>query len=298
MSGGARMLFELEWLGGATEHFYRRARPDAERVPWGTIDASRYAPDLLAAVRGAWTEVAMNEYRAVASFAEVVRALADAMAPLDMIGMASDFLADEVLHTELAARVAMELGGAAPMEIDMGRFAVRADLDVTPGQRANELMLRVCCVGEAFAFGTGAPALKLPSHPLIKAVREIIMADEARHARLGELWLAWASDAWDDAERARLSRILERTLAGFRTFWSDEPGAVKDGITSRGFRVEHLHELGWLESARATPLAREVAEELLVPLARHGITLSDEARLDLFGSSPIGTDPQAIAKCN
>jgi len=276
-------LFELEWLGGTTEHFFRRSRPDADEVPWGTLDPSRYAPDLLQAVRGSWTEVSMNEYRAVASFAEVIRALTDAMAPLDMIGMASGFLADEVLHTELAARVAMELGGAAPMTVDMDRFALRADLRMPAKMRANEVLLRVCCVGEAFAFGVGAPALKLASHPMIKAVSEIIMADEARHKRLGALYLEWASEDWDDAERARLSRVLEDTMKGLRAFWSGEPGEVKDGVTSRGFRVDHLHELGWLESARAIPLAREIALELLAPLEQHGVRLSDEARASLFG---------------
>lgn len=279
-------LFELEWLGGTTEHFFRRARPDVDKVPWGTIDTSPYAPDLLQAVRGSWTEVAMNEYRAVASFAEVIRALTDAMAPLDMIGMASDFLADEVLHTELAARVAMELGGAAPMKVDMDHFALRADLRLPAKLRANEVLLRVCCIGEAFAFGVGAPALKLQSHPMIKAVSEIIMADEARHKRLGALYLEWASEDWDDTERARLSRVLEGAMKGLHPFWSDEPGEVKCGITSRGFRVEHLHELGWLESARATPLAREVAEALLVPLERHGVRLSDEVRAALFRVDP------------
>ena len=267
-----------------TEHFFRRARPDADRVPWGTIDTTRYAPELSEAVRGSWTEVSMNEYRAVASFAEVIRALADAMAPLDMIGMASDFLADEVLHTELAARVAMELGGAAPITVDMEHFALRADRSLPAKQRANEVLLRVCCVGESFALGVGTPALKLASHPMIKAVNEIVMADESRHKRLGALYLDWASEDWDDAERARLSRVLEETMKGLRVFWSGTPTTVAEGITSRGFRVDHLHELGWLESARAIPLAREVALDLLAPLARHGVCLGDAARTSLFGA--------------
>lgn len=276
-------LFELEWLGGTTEHFFRRARPDAAAVPWGTVDTARYSPALLAAVRRSWTEVSMNEYRAVASFAEVIRALTDAMAPLDMIGMASDFLADEVLHTELAARVAMELGGASPMKVDMDRFALRSDLRLPATMRANEVILRVCCVGEAFAFGVGAPSLKLDSHPMIKAVNQIIMADEARHKRLGALYLDWAADDWDDAERARLSRVLEETLAAFAPMWSSAPSNVVDGVVEpHGFPVAHLHELGWLESARAFPIAREVAEELLVPLERHGLTVRDEVRARLF----------------
>jgi hypothetical protein len=47
-------------------------------------------------------------------------------------------------------------------------------------------------------------------------------------------------------------------------------------------RVDHLHELGWLESARAIPLAKRVAEQLLVPLERHGVVISTEARAELF----------------
>ena len=269
------VLFELEWLGGATEHFFRRARPDVDKVPWGTVDTSRYAPELLAAVRSSWTELSMNEYRAVASFAEVIRALADAMAPLDMIGMASDFLADEVLHTELAARVAMELGGAAPMMVDMDRFAFRSNMKLSARQRANEIILRVCCVGEAFALGLSTPALSLDSHPMIKTVNQIIMADEARHKRLGALYFEWAGEDLDDEERARLSRVLEDAMKGLRTFWSGEAG-------SRGFRVDHLHELGWLEAARAIPNAREVAIDLLAPLERRGIRLGDEVRASLF----------------
>jgi hypothetical protein len=280
MSG--RTPFELEWFGGTTEHFFRRARPDVARVPWGTLDTTRYAPDLLAAARASWTEVSMNEYRAVASFAEVIRTLVEAMAPLDMIGMTSDFLADEALHTELAARVAMELGGAAPMTVDMDRFAIRADASMPAKMRANEMMLRVCSVAEAFAFGVGAPALKLASHPMIKTVSEIIMADEARHKRLGALYLEWASPEWDDAERARLSTVLEDAMRGLSSLWLRAPNPVKDGITSNGFSIEHLHELGWLESERAFPHARSVALDLLVVLERHGIRLGAASRAALF----------------
>jgi hypothetical protein len=275
-------LFELEWLGGATEHFFRRARPDVDKVPWGTIDVGRYTPELLEAVRRSWTEVSMNEYRAIASFAEVVRCMADAMAPLDMIGMASDFIADEALHSELAARVAMELGGAAPIEVDMDRFAIRTDPKMPAKMRLNEVMMRVCCVGEAFASGMGAPTLKLASHPMIRAINEIIMSDEARHKRLGALYLEWAADDWDDQERERLSRVTEQALKGLSVFWSGTPSPVKDGVTARGFSVEHLHELGWLESARSIPLAKQVAQELLVPLENYGVRIDESVKASLF----------------
>ena len=73
--------FELEWMGGAAEHFFRKARPATEDLPWGTLDPRQYDPEAVAFARGAWTEVAINELRAVASFSEVLRALVEVRAP-------------------------------------------------------------------------------------------------------------------------------------------------------------------------------------------------------------------------
>jgi hypothetical protein len=59
--------------------------------------------------------------------------------------------------------------------------------------------------------------------------------------------------------------------------------AVKDGVTEEGYRVDEIHELGWLESARFAPLAREVVEsDTLAPLAKFGVVLSADERARLF----------------
>ncbi len=36
--------FELGWLGGAAETRFRHQRPEAEAMPWGSLDASAYPP--------------------------------------------------------------------------------------------------------------------------------------------------------------------------------------------------------------------------------------------------------------
>ena len=87
-----KVPFELEWMGGAAERHFRKARPGIDHLPWGTVNPSKYAPAAVDQARASWTEVAINEYRAVASFSEVLRALVDVKAPLDLLGMASDFL--------------------------------------------------------------------------------------------------------------------------------------------------------------------------------------------------------------
>ena len=60
--------FELEWTGGPAAHHFRKARPEIDDLPWDTLDPRAYPPELVAAVRGSWTELAINEYRAFAFF--------------------------------------------------------------------------------------------------------------------------------------------------------------------------------------------------------------------------------------
>jgi hypothetical protein len=224
----------------------------------------------------------MNEYRAIAAFSEVVRALVEVKAPLDLIGMTADFLADEARHVELASRVTMELGGAVPQGLDMEKFAPRTDPRHKAYERANEIVLRVGCIAETFSGGTAAQTLRVATHPLTRAVYETILADESRHRRFGWLYFEWASEYLDDAERARLARVAVATLETFSGFWRCTPSPIVDGKTRDGWRVEQIHELGWLPSERFVEVARDVVrQDILAPLAKIGIVVGadDAARL-------------------
>src|SRR4051812_23188651 len=105
-------VFELELIGGDTEKSYRKMRPEVEEMPWGTLDISQYSPDLLLAARKSWTGAAFQEHRTGAACAKALGALIEARAPLDLIAVSTRFPLDEMVHVELCARIAMELGGA------------------------------------------------------------------------------------------------------------------------------------------------------------------------------------------
>jgi hypothetical protein len=268
--------FELPWLGGAAEHHFRKARPEVEDLPWATIDTSEFAPRAVERARLAWTEVAINEYRAAAWFTEVVHALLDAKAPLDLIGMASDFLADECSHVEMASRLAMALGGGVEQLVDVERFAVRPR-GLTAFQRANELVLRISCIEEAISGGTAGVSLETTSHPLPRAVYEAILRDEARHRRLGGLYFEWALRRIDDAELRRLGGVLRDVLNRIKPLWTPSTEAVAEPP------CPDTRALGWLEPARFAEVAREVVvRDILDPLATIGIAITTEEREQIF----------------
>ena len=277
-----RRLFDLEWLEGPAEVFFRRLRPGAEDLPWGTLDPRDYPDELVDRARVSWTEGAYNEYCSAAAFAALLGALLETAAPVDLVGMAGGFVADEMLHTELNARVAMELGGGAPYLVDFGALAPRPDPDLSPLQRAAELAVRVSCVGEAFSLPMLVGSLRAAAHPLTRAVLQRIARDEVAHARVGWLFLDWAAPRLEDAERARLAAVALDALRDQQPYWKQARSHAADGVTSEGFQLLHVHQLGWMEaSAYADRARRAVREEIVAPLAKAGIELpaSEVARL-------------------
>ncbi len=279
-----REPFELEWFGGVAAKYFRRIRPGVDDFPWGTLPVSEYPPLLVDRARVSWTEAAYNEYTTAYAFGELLLALLEAKAPIDLIGMAGDFVTDEMLHVELTSRLAMELGGGSPHQVDFSGLSQR------PAHgpalcRAAELAVRICCVGEAFSLPMLAGCLKTSAHPLTHAVLERIVQDEAPHGRLGWLFLEWASDRLDDEERTRLAEVAVSTLRTFSPLWQRLTSRVSDGVTSEGFLLRQVNELGWMEaSAYGERARRTVIEEIVEPLAGFGIALGQSVVSELCGA--------------
>lgn len=204
---------ELDWLGGAAERRFRRARPGIDDLPWGTL---RVADEDAAAARASWTDGAFSEYASAAAFAALVTALLEAGAPIDLVAMASDIVVDEMVHVELNARVAAELGGAAPYLVDLERVAPLLPPGLPAVERAAELAVRIACVGEALSVPVLASSLGAATHPLIRAVLARIVRDEGPHARIGWLVLDWAGDRVD---RRRLAGVARARLEAYAPLW-------------------------------------------------------------------------------
>jgi len=203
---------ELEWLGGAAEHRFRRRRPEVEDLPWHELRAGDLPSDAVERARIGWTRNVIGEYAGAACFGAVSQALLAARAPVDLCAMAADFVVDELAHVELAARVAMAFGGAAPAAIDLEALVPPLDPALTARQRANELVVRVSCVSESFNVPSLAARRKPAQNPLLRAAHDLLLRDEAHHARFGWLYLDWTADALEDAERARLAAAADHQM--------------------------------------------------------------------------------------
>ena len=260
----------LEWLGGPAAFHFRKARPELD-FDWESLSQRDYPPAFIDAARGVWMGIVIAEYAAIAAFAEVVGALTQARAPLDLIGMTGDFLADEVRHVELASRVVMQLGGAPARSLDTSRLVPHTPTAHSPFERANELALRIGCIAEVFAGATATPIMRETTHPLLRAVYESILRDEARHRRFGTLYFEWAADRLSPGERNRLGAVTLDALRTYAPIWRRAETIADEQPSWVGRKPQ---ELGWIEPSRYAELSRRVVrEEIVLPLRELGLAV-------------------------
>jgi hypothetical protein len=262
-----RERFELDWMGGPAAARFRRLRPGTDALPWDSLDPRAFPGELVQRARLSWTEGAVGEYTSAAAFAALLRDLLEARAPLDLVGMASEFVADELMHCELNARLAMALGGAAPFLVDLEALVPPVDAAAPPLERAVERAVRLCCVGEALSSPLLAGTAAVAAHPLTRAVLGRIARDEPAHGRLGFLVLGWAAPRLGAGERARLARIALETAVDYAPTWRTLPESDACGAFARA----DVHALGWMEPRRYRATARRALARIERDLRRAGL---------------------------
>ncbi len=261
-------LFELEMLGGPMERRYRKARPEVDRMPWGTIDLAAVDPAVASAARQSWTTAAFQEHRTAAACAATLRALVEARAPLDLIAGFARFPLDELVHVELCARMAMELGGAVELWHEPWALAADAEQSLPPLLRACQLVVRNFCVGETLSIPLLHGAWIRAGHPLPRAILGRIVKDEAAHVIFGWTFLDWALPLLPPEGPDLVVRTATAAVAAIRSLWDElrqRPAAP----------AGDAHALAWMASDEYLALAdRSMRTRVLARFAARGLVVS------------------------
>ena len=264
-------LFELELYGGPSERRYHRMRPEILEMPWGSLAESLaknpISADERVRAQRAWTGAAFQEHRTAVACTATLRALLEARAPIDLIGMATRFPLDEMAHVELASRMTLELGGATEIRYLPADVLRDPDADMPNLLRAADMVVRFFCVGEALSIPLLRGAAHAARHPLARAVLHRIVRDEAAHGTFGFTFLDWAEPLLSDADRAYLGQAADRTIRATQAQWQAISGAL---------RAEAEHDaLAWMHSEAYLALARRsMSRNVVAPLRRRGIPIS------------------------
>lgn len=267
MAAGER--FELSLYGEGVERRYRKMRPEVEAMPWGSFDVARLSPSALAAARTAWTGATFQEHRTGVACAMTLRAMMEARVPLDLIALSTRFPLDETVHTELCARMTMELGGAIDLRHDPQKMLVDAPLDLPPLLRAADLIVRFFCVGETMSLPILRGAWRACEQPLPRAILGRIVRDEAAHGQVGFMFFDWAIDHLDERAREHVGVAADQVIGALIRRWQESRASRPDDHDASG------DTLGWTRSDACFAIAeRALEEKVRRPLRDYGIPIT------------------------
>ena len=199
------------------------------RDPWpdyAAFQADRYPSELRRAAALQWAGRARAEHGSVHQFAALTHALAEARAPLHLLGALSRLITDEVRHAEMCAATALAIypegvpderrlfGWPSPKA--PWRDAPRpSDGDGAILQWTAEAVLVANCIGEALSRPMLDALALVSTDPLAEGVCRQILRDEHLHATFGWETLGWLMPQLDDQGRAAVQQRLTRSLRGF-----------------------------------------------------------------------------------
>jgi hypothetical protein len=172
-----------------------------------------------------------------------------------------------MVHVELCARMAMELGGGTEILHEPDQLTKDPDPSFRALVRAAELVTRFFCVGEALSIPLLRGTWRAARHPLARAVLGRIVKDEAAHGAFGWTFLDWAVPELKAEEIEHLRLTADHAISLIYDLWAD---------IRRRPRVatgDH-HPLGWLETDAYLALAqRSLAQKVIAPLRERGIAV-------------------------
>lgn len=268
--------FELDLYGEGYERRFRKMRPEVEALPWGSLDPRQYDAAAVLSARKAWTMAAFQEFRTGATIAEALRLMMEARAPLDLLALATRFPLDEVVHVELCARMATQLGGGTEIIFDEGTLAATPARDQPILVQATELATQLFCVGEALSIPLLRGTWHAARHPLAKAVLSRIVRDEAAHGSFGFAFLDWALPELSAEQHLQIARAADRAIDAILLNWVE--------LRARPPADSEAHALAWMQSDAYLALAeRSLISQVLEPLRARGLPLvprrADGARI-------------------
>ncbi len=220
--GTSRMLAGVGTRLGNIHH------AQVHRDPWpdfAAFDRAAYDEPMRRAAAVQWAGRARAEHGSVHQFTQIGHALANACAPLHLLGAIARLVTDEVRHAELCAEMAHACWpeGLAAGDPVFGWPPPTAPWRAPPSEGAAaierwaaEAIAVACCLGETLSRPMLEAIAVVTTCPVAEACARQILRDEHLHATFGWEALGWLLPRLDDAARTSLQACIAHAFAGLQ----------------------------------------------------------------------------------
>ena len=217
-------MIELATEVGLLRRFVDDLDRTSPRPVPARADLAAHASVEREAARLAWAGRIVDEHRSVAVFSELLQLLTDLEAPFAALCAVHRLIGDELRHTQITAQVVDWLGGASDLSIDLSFVGLPTrEPDESPARRALRIVARELVVAEEESVYVLVAYRDATTDPAIRAIFELVLVDEVRHAATGRALLA---ELWTMCDRGLLAG---QTRAELAQVMADDRASLRDG---------------------------------------------------------------------
>lgn len=202
----------IRWAGGPFGEVHEELMGDAGRIDFRRFDPEAWPTHLIELARAVWADRVRTEFRSIQIMNRFLADVLEAGDPLDVYAGAVDFVADEVRHVALCARLVEAMGDrpSFPLELALERSAGLASAPAPA--RALNTAIGMLCINETISVAFISDLADRCTEPTVGAVLRATLADEAHHGEWGWTYAQKSLQRFDVPSRPGWRRLAADTL--------------------------------------------------------------------------------------
>ena len=186
-------------------------------IDFSQLDPATIPSAYREAALAAWQERFETEFRSVQIMTRFMTEVVGAGDPIDVYSMVVDLIEDEVRHAALCGETVRALGGTPQLPTPVPLPESDKFLAMPMVQRAMATAISMLAVNETLSGGFITDLAERCQHPVIGAVLQATIEDEAEHQELGWLYLKKSMERFPASSLGAWKRITQDALSPQRT---------------------------------------------------------------------------------
>jgi hypothetical protein len=212
---GERVSHVIREAGGVFGRLHRELM--GLEIDWSLLNPAEHEPAHIELAQRVWSDRVRTEFRSVQIMTRFLSEVVGAGDPLDIYAGAAELIGDEIRHTALCVGVWRALGVEPRFPDPVAHIMPPEFMNASMGERALNTAITMLLVSETLSVGFITDLQERCEHPVIRAVLDATVEDEADHEAYGREYVRASLKRFPASTRPQWRKLVGEVVSRYRT---------------------------------------------------------------------------------